>query len=137
MSDSLSLYPQLSEEEILANFGGRKRLDNLRTFFNHLRELKVTLFVLSHGRRNAVDFFLRKANLHHYFREIICSDTPPLQAFRQEKGAVIMEYIRQGVMLSLGHASGEATRRADTVLFVDDAPKNLQVLAHICPNEHT
>ena len=63
MSDSLRLYPQLSDAEILANFGGQTRLDYLRQFFNHLRELKVTMFVLSHGRKKAVEFFLRKAAL--------------------------------------------------------------------------
>ena len=139
MSDNLSLYPQLSEEEILANFGGHKRLNHLREFFNHLHALEVTLFVLSHGRKKAVDFFLRKANLHHHFREIICSDTPPMQAFRQEKGAVIMHYIQQSIESSLYYKSAEPMRRVQTVLFVDDAAKNLQVLVHLVkfPQEHT
>ena len=127
MSDDLQLYTQLFDEEILANFGGHTRLAHLRFFFDHLRELKVTMFVLSHGRQKAVEFFLSKVNLQHHFRKIICSDTPPLQAVGQEKGAVIMRYIQQVDRSLAGHKSDKPVQR---VLFVDDSAKNLQVSVH-------
>ena len=63
LSDDVQMYPQMLKAEIISNFGGQARLEYLRHFFNHLRELNVTLFVLSHGRKKAVEFFLRKVAL--------------------------------------------------------------------------
>ena len=57
------------EGEVIENFGGSVRLDTLTRFIAALRLAGVTLFVLSHGRRAAIERLLQLVHLSGYFQK--------------------------------------------------------------------
>ena len=63
LSDDVAKCSQMSDAEILANFGGSERVASLHRFLGALRQRGVTLFVLSHGQRVADGRQARQAGL--------------------------------------------------------------------------
>ena len=55
VSDDVEFCAQLTDDEVVQNFGGEKRLQALRAFLGALHELRIPLFILSHGRKPAIN----------------------------------------------------------------------------------
>ena len=91
ISDKPAVCALLTPAELERQFGGQQRLAILRLLFTRLRELGISLHIVSHGRLAAIERQLAAVGLlqEGHFSRIVASDSRPLQAVDNDKGAYI------------------------------------------------
>jgi hypothetical protein len=124
VADNLELFQSMSEPEILANFGGQKRIEELAALLTAMVRCDVRLHIVSIGRKAAIVPHLRVAGLLHFFGEerIWGQDCVELSSIGFVKARLIQQIMR----------SYQWTH--DDALFVDDSKEHIDkcVAASVC-----
>jgi phosphoglycolate phosphatase-like HAD superfamily hydrolase len=123
VADNVELFRSMTEEEILANFGGMARVKALEALLRALAEKGVVLHIVSIGYKAAIVPHLKAVGLLRFFDDerIWGQDCRPLREFSYVKGRLIGELI----MRPNGWQS-------DDCLFVDDSKDHIDNAAPIC-----
>jgi tetratricopeptide (TPR) repeat protein len=84
--DRIELCCSLTEDEVIANFGGPERLANLLDMLEYLEQGGVNLFIISLGFTRAISHHLAMVNLDRFFDSdrIFGQDSEPQAASTQE-----------------------------------------------------
>lgn len=123
VADNVELFRSMTEEEIVANFGGIVRIKALEAILGALAEKGVVLHIVSIGYKAAIVPHLKAVGLLQFFDDerIWGQDCRPLREFGFVKGRLIQELI----MVPNGWQSAD-------VLFVDDSKDHIDKAAPIC-----
>jgi hypothetical protein len=124
----------MTHVEVVANFGGQERLQTLGRFLQALKELGVTMFILSHGRSSVIERMLTQVQLVGFFQKVFAADMPELIAFQGVKAKIIQEYIvGQNGLCPASPGSSELARAsqvqaaAASCLFTDDTSSHIDI----------
>lgn len=125
VADNQPLFASMSNEEILANFGGPRRIAKLAALLEALQAAGVRLHIISIGFRAAFVPHLQKVGLLRFFKvaDIYGQDSPELRGVSFVKGKLIATLM----------ASAESGAWCfDDVLFVDDSQEHIDKAARVC-----
>jgi phosphoglycolate phosphatase-like HAD superfamily hydrolase len=122
IADSVDIFSGMSEQEIVANFGGSKRIKSLEELLSALQAAGVCLHVISIGFKASYVPHLQKIGLLRFFAEeqLFGQDSPELRRVGFVKGRLIAQ-----IMAARGWC-------ADEVLFVDDSKEHIERAADVC-----
>jgi len=95
ISDKPEVCLSLSPEQLVQQFGGEARIKILHSFFKRLQHLGVVCHIVSHGREGVITHQLEKVRLHKYFETVVASDSEPLRAVGNDKGAYILRCLQR------------------------------------------
>lgn len=114
--DRVELCCSLSEAEVVANFGGPARVEDVTEMFSRLEENGVTLFIISLGFTRAILHHLSSLGLSRFFRRerIFGQESERMLQVRHKKASLI-----QLLLLEHGWKKSQA-------LFVDDDNRHLE-----------
>lgn len=129
ISDNIPNVVSLSDEEVVVCFGGAARLARLTEWLTELRAQGVASFILSHGRKDAIESLLSRAGVRGLVGSIFASDTARLSAVGNVKANLIQEFVHSKEGLGIGVGGGEAARAeaAASILFVDDTESHITI----------
>jgi len=116
LADRPEIFGAMTNEEIVTNFGGRRRLERLAAMFSFFRESGCELFIVSIGFRDlCIIPHLRAVGLGPFFplQNIFGQDSEELASRKLVKAQLIAE-----IMAQRGWAGTDA-------LFVDDSAKHV------------
>ena len=85
VADNVKLFHSMSEQEIIANFGGAERIAALTSLLSDLETAGVRLHIISIGHKVAIVPHLRAVGLLRFFAEenIWGQDCPELRCERR------------------------------------------------------
>lgn len=126
IADRVDIFSAMTGEEIVANFGGRQRLQRLVELFGVLREAGCELFIVSIGFRDSIIPHLKAVGLIKFFslENIYGQDSPGMQTFNCAKGRLIAT-----IMSERGWGPEDA-------LFIDDSAKHIDAAVGVCDLLH-
>lgn len=125
IADNVALFTSMTEEEVVANFGGAARIATLEALFSALEAAGVRLHIISIGYKASYVPHLAKVGLLKFFGgqdspRLWGQDSPELRGLGFVKGRLIAQ-----VMAAQGWAAGD-------VLFVDDSNEHIERAASVC-----
>ena len=122
VADKIKLFQMMSNEEIIANFGGPARIATLKALLTALEAAGMRLHIISIGMKAAIVPHLRIAGLLPHFPEerIWGQDCQELRSLGFVKGRLIARLMQAG-----GWAPEDA-------LFVDDSRDHIEKAAPVC-----
>eukprot|EP01065_Artemidia_motanka_P045794 TRINITY_DN6800_c0_g1_i1.p1 TRINITY_DN6800_c0_g1~~TRINITY_DN6800_c0_g1_i1.p1 ORF type:complete len:239 (+),score=58.67 TRINITY_DN6800_c0_g1_i1:47-718(+) len=120
VADNREVFARMTQEEIVANFGGEQRLQLLRQWLSDLRDAGVARYIISIGFRCAFQPHLELCGLLQYFPDggdgfIFGQDSPELRRTRYKKAPLIAE-----IMARKGWHPNEA-------IFMDDSSGHIEL----------
>ena len=122
-ADKVKVFEDMTDDEVVRNFGGKERIGALRTMLRDLFERDVSLIIISAGYRRALLPHLESVGLATPFFEfdhVWGQECERLQRVRFNKSRLITE---------LMHEHGWTY---DDVLFVDDSEDHIKKAAPVC-----
>jgi len=118
VSDRPKLCCSMTRQEILLNFGGHQRLNDLAAMLRKLSQNDVAMFIISLGFTEAIQKHLNALGLDSFFPKdrIFGQDSPRMHEVQHQKAVLIHRLLQE---------NGWQKVRA---LFVDDSDKHI----HLC-----
>ncbi|CAE8697135.1 unnamed protein product, partial [Polarella glacialis] len=124
VADRPEIFADMTPEEILANFGGRKRLARLSQLFQDLAAGGCELFIVSIGFRDSILPHLTAVGLVRHFR--------PENVFGQDSEALRCRGFVKGRLISDIMADPSRLWSPQDALFVDDCAAHIEAAASVC-----
>jgi phosphoglycolate phosphatase-like HAD superfamily hydrolase len=122
-ADKVKVFEDMTDEEVVRNFGGEERIGALRTMLRDLFERDVSLIIISAGYRRALLPHLESVGLATPFFEfdhVWGHECERLQRVRFNKSRLITELMQ------------EHGWTYDDVLFVDDSEDHIKKALPVC-----
>ena len=123
VADNVKLFNSMSEDEIMANFGGPERLATLAALLSEIETAGIRLYIISIGYKAAFVPHLRASGLIRFFPDdarLFGQDSPILRKLEFNKGRLIAKIME-----------AEGYQHRD-VLFVDDSKDHIEKATPVC-----